>query len=69
MLLRRTYAIGTATRDDGYFRASDAMDVHYTEMLSLETENLLGTQYEEPALWSIFIITAIGARRYRRRRR
>jgi hypothetical protein len=65
---RRTYAIGTATRDDGYFRASDAMDVHYTEMLSLETENLLGTQYEEPALWSIFIITATATPRLRKPR-
>jgi len=65
---RRTYAIGTATRDDGYFRASDAMDVHYTEMLSLETENLLGTQYEEPALWAIFIITATATPRLRKPR-
>jgi len=67
-VIRRTYAIGTATRDDGYFRASDAMDVHYTEMLSLETENLLGTQYEEPALWSIFIITATATPRLRKPR-
>lgn len=52
------YAIGTATRDDGYFRASDAMDIHYHEMLSLETESLFGTPYEKLALWSIFIITA-----------
>ena len=52
MRLCRTYAIGTATRDDGYFRASDAMDVHYTEMLSLETEGELKIDIEALDFWT-----------------
>ncbi|EME45622.1 hypothetical protein DOTSEDRAFT_71351 [Dothistroma septosporum NZE10] len=52
-----TYATGNATKDDGYFRASDAMDVHYHHMTDLESDPLVGTKFESAALWAVFIIT------------
>lgn len=48
-----------AYRDERYyFSASQSANAHYELCLQLETYPLFGSQYEEAALWSLFIITA-----------
>lgn len=54
----RVKLTGDGHKDEGYFRASDIMDEHYLQLAALEADELLGTQYEEAALWSLFIITS-----------
>jgi hypothetical protein len=54
--------------DEDYFSSADAMDEHYMQTQPIETEYLVGTEFEEAALWSVFIVTATATPSIRSRR-
>ena len=64
-----TYAVARLKPgDEDYFSSADAMDEHYLQTQGIETQHLLGTEFEEAALWSVFIVTATATPSIRNRR-